>query len=179
MLAEDGSTENVELSRGEAPGMAKSSRRRAGGERARGPLKLGEEAGRIDSGRSEGCWKFFKGSRRGVGRVGMTGLKKCDAFFLIGGGAAVVISQRTWTESSAPFRRRSSFKRGFCRASSLLPGKFRRARARADSSISLSGAPRGCSRLFLLNPDRSVSLSRNACACGASCCTGITTKATL
>ena len=61
---------------------------------------MGEEAGRIDSGRSEGCWKFFKGSRRGVGRVGMTGLKKCDAFFLIGGGAAVVISQRTWTESS-------------------------------------------------------------------------------
>ena len=100
MLAEDGSTENVELSRGEAPGMAKSSRRRAGGERARGPLKLGEEAGRIDSGRSEGCWKFFKGSRRGVGRVGMTGLKKCDAFFLIGGGAAAVISQRIWTESS-------------------------------------------------------------------------------
>jgi hypothetical protein len=92
MLAEDGSTENVELSRGEAPGMAKSSRRRAGGERARGPLKLGEEAGRIDSGRSEGCSKFFKGSRRGVGSVGMTGLKKCDAFFLIGGGAAVVIT---------------------------------------------------------------------------------------
>ena len=120
MLAEDGSTENVELSRGDAPGMAKSSRRRAGGERARGPLKLGEEAGRIDSGRSEGCSKFFKGSRRGVGSVGMTGLKKCDAFFLIGGGAAVVISQRTWTESSAPFRRRSSFKRVFCRASSLL-----------------------------------------------------------
>ena len=92
MLAEDGSTENVELSRGDAPGMAKSNRRRAGGERARGPLKLGEEAGRIDSGRSDGCSKFFKGSRRGVGSVGMTGLKKCDAFFLIGGGAAVVIT---------------------------------------------------------------------------------------
>ena len=174
MLAEDGSTENVELSRGEAPGMAKSSRRRAGGERARGPLKLGEEAGRIDSGRSEGCWKFFKGSRRGVGRVGMTGLKKCDAFFLIGGGAAVVISQRTWTESSGTFSSALLFQTRFLPR--VIFVKFRR--ARADSSISLSGAPRGCSRLFLLNPDRSVSLSRNACACGASCCTGNTTKVT-
>ena len=82
---------------------------------------MGEEAGRIDSGRSEGCWKFFKGSRRGVGRVGMTGLKKCDAFFLIGGGAAVVISQRTWTESSGTFSSALLFQTRFLpRASSLL-----------------------------------------------------------
>ena len=107
---------------------------------------MGEEAGRIDSGRSEGCWKFFKGSRRGVGRVGMTGLKKCDAFFLIGGGAAAVISQRTWTESSV-FGSPSSVV-GTLFQTRMPPYRYIfRVSTRSESSVVGGEAPRDSTRI--------------------------------
>jgi hypothetical protein len=64
----------------------------------------------------------------------MTGLKKCDAFFLIGGGAAVVITNgltRFGVDrfSPTPFERFSALKRG--------------ARARAETSTSCPVGLRG------------------------------------